>query len=155
MRLADIYLMYAEATANGYGSPASSASELQLTAIDAVNKIRARAGIDPVADKYSNTLDGFMSELRRERAVELAYEGHRFNDLCRWLLLDKYPYNIKTSQEFTRSGEFNTEDATQNRVSGFREEVILQRKFTEKHYWLPLKVSDVSIYPEFYQNPGW
>ena len=71
------------------------------------------------------------------------------------MLLDKYPYNIKTSQEFTRSGEFNTEDATQNRVSGFREEVILQRKFTEKHYWLPLKVSDVSIYPEFYQNPGW
>ena len=46
-----------------------------------------------------------MDEVRRERAVELAFEGHRFNDLRRWLLLDKAPYNIKTSQEFVRAGE--------------------------------------------------
>ena len=108
-----------------------------------------------MADKYSATLDGFMSELRRERAVELAYEGHRFNDLRRWLLLDKYPYNIKTSQEFERVGTFNTTDATQNQVSGFKEKQILKRDFSEKHYWFPLKKKDTSMYKEFYQNPGW
>ena len=155
MRLADIYLMYAEAVVNGYGSPAANVSGLALTALGAVNKIRKRAGVDKVADKFTGSVDKFMSEVRRERAVELAYEGHRFNDLRRWLLLNEYPYNIKTSQEFERVGDFDETDPTENRVVNFREEIILQRNFSDKHNWMPLKTSDVTIYPEFYQNPGW
>ena len=41
MRLADVYLMYAEAAANGYGSATSSAPGFSLTAVDAINRIRA------------------------------------------------------------------------------------------------------------------
>jgi hypothetical protein len=96
-----------------------------------------------------------MSEVRRERAVELSFEGHRFNDLRRWLLLDKAPYNTKTSQEFKRVGSINEEDASKNQVIDFREENILTRNFTSKHYWLPLKKTDTSMYLEFTQNPGW
>jgi hypothetical protein len=155
MRLSDVYLMYAEAAAQAQGSATAQVGVCPLTALQAVNKVRARAGVADVADKYAATLEGFMSELRRERAVELAYEGHRFNDLRRWLLLDKAPYNIKTSQEFVRVGDNNTADPKQNQVSGFTEKLILKRDFTEKHYWMPLKKSDTSMYPEFYQNPGW
>lgn len=155
MRLSDVYLMYAEAAAQATENPKGQVGECKLTAVQAVNKIRARAGVAPMAEKYASSLDGFMSELRRERAVELAYEGFRFNDLRRWLLLDKYPYNIKTSQEFIRIGENNTADPSQNQVSGFTEKLILKREFTEKHYWFPLKKSDTSMYPEFKQNPGW
>ena len=154
MRLSDIYLMYAEAAAQATGN-ANSAVGCSLTAADAVNRVRKRAGVAEVAAKNTASLDNFMSEVRRERAVELSFEGHRFNDLRRWLLLDKAPYNIKTSQEFIRVGENNVKDPSQNQVSNFHEEVILKRNFSEKHYWLPLKKSDTTLYPEFGQNPGW
>ena len=126
-----------------------------MSAVDAENVIRDRAGVGHVADKYTTSTTEFMKEIVRERAVELAYEAHRFNDLRRWLLLDKFPYNIKTSQEFTRTGEFDEKTPTENKVTNFREETILQRNFSEKHYWLPLKTVDVTIYLEFPQNPGW
>ena len=153
LRLADCYLMYAEACAAVGGATASA--KCSLTALDAVNKIRERAGVDGVAPKFTGNKDKFMDEVRRERAVELAFEGHRFNDLRRWLLLDKAPYNIKTSQEFVRAGEFDPKNPQNTEVSGFKEKTILTRHFTSKHWWMPLKKKDTSIYPEMFQNPGW
>ena len=155
MRLADIYLMYAEAAAQYGGGANGKSTNFSLTAEGAVNTIRARAGVEPVNTKFTGSLDAFMGELRRERAVELAFESHRFNDLRRWLLLAEYPYNIKTSQEFVRVGEFDSEDTSQNQVSGFSENLILTRNFSSKHYWLPLKESDTTLYLEFPQNSGW
>ena len=99
-----------------------------------------------------------MDEVRRERAVELAFEGFRFNDLQRWLLLTEYPYNVKTSQEFDRMETdtyFEKNDPCNARVSNWREEPILKRIYGIKHYWLPLPDKDVYLYPEFGQNPGW
>lgn len=156
VRLADVYLMYAEAAAQGYGSSSGKASGYSKNAAEALNRIRERAGVEPLADKYTTNLEGFMSELRRERAVELAFEGHRFNDLRRWLLLTEYPFNIKTKQEFDRAAPLDTKvDPKENAVLNFKEEVIQTRNLTSKHYWLPFNTDDVSMYPEFYQNPGW
>ncbi|MGI6047829.1 MAG: RagB/SusD family nutrient uptake outer membrane protein [Petrimonas sp.] len=156
LRLADVYLMYAEAAAQGYGSPAGKDGSFSKNAIEALNTVRQRAGIGDLADKYATSLDGFMNELRRERAVELAFEGHRFNDLRRWLLLAEYPYNIKTKQEFDRAKVLDPKvDPKENAVLNFREEVIVERNLSSKHYWFPFKTQDVSIYPEFGQNPGW
>ena len=50
--------------------------------------------------EYISNSQKFMDEVRRERAVELSFEGFRFNDLQRWLLLTEEPYTTKTSQEF-------------------------------------------------------
>lgn len=130
-----------------------------MNAVTAVNKIRERAGVGDVADEYLTTLDGFMSELRRERAVELAFEGHRWTDLRRWLLVDKEPYTLKKAVYFDRAKDQTDADRYKNpennHVVNLREEVLSTRHFTEKHYWLPFLKSDVQMYPEFKQNPGW
>ena len=156
MRLADIYLMYAEAGAAVQGANYKS-NKCNLTAVDAINVLRDRVEAGHVADKYAANQQKFMDEVRRERAVELAFEGFRWNDLQRWLLLTEYPYNIKTSQEFKRVGnyDFTKKDPRDAEVTGWSEKIILTRDFSEKHYLLPLKQSDVYLYPEFGQNPGW
>lgn len=156
LRLADVYLMYAEAAAQGYGSPTGRATNFSKNAVEALNTVRQRAGVDDLVAPYNSDLGAFMGELRRERAVELAFEGHRFTDLRRWLLLTEYPYNIKTRQHFDRAAELDpTVDPKENEVLNWREEVIVERKLINRHYWLPFKTEDVSLYPEFGQNPGW
>jgi hypothetical protein len=155
MRLADVYLMYAEACA-AINGPSGKSSKCDLTSIDALNVLRDRVGCGHVATKFTG--NAYMDEVRRERAVELAFEGHRFNDLQRWLLLTEPAYTVKKSQEFTRvetEDWFSKNDPADARVADWSESTILTRNFDSKHYWFPLLRDDTYIYSEFEQNPGW
>lgn len=158
MRLADVYLMYAEACA-ATGGASAKASNFSKTAEGAINTLRDRVGEGHVDARYAADKNKFIDEVRRERAVELSFEGFRFNDLQRWLLLTEKPYTVKTSQEFKRvetDGYFTSgKDPANAEVTGWGEKVILTRDFGTKHYWFPLKDSDAKLYPEFGQNPGW
>ena len=159
MRVADIYLMYAEAGAAIEGSNYKSTS-CSRSAVDAINVLRDRVKVAHVNDKFLGDKIKFMDEVRRERACELAFEGFRFNDLQRWLLLTEYPYNVKTSQEFTRvnKDEWYEDEANDPRdaeVAGWSEKVILTRNFGTKHYWFPLPDDQVHFYEDYSQNPGW
>ena len=161
MRVADIYLLYAEAGAAAQGANFKS-GKCQRTAVDAINVLRDRVGAGHVASKIAADRIKFIDEVRRERACELAFEGFRWQDLQRWLLLTEYPYNVKTRQEFRRVGNFNyaENDPRDAEVTGFSEKIegqtiIVERKFSTKHYLLPLKESEVYLYSEYPQNPGW
>ena len=158
MRLADIYLMYAEACAAIDGADGASETYPSLTAEKAINTLRDRVGAGHV--NYTDNKNKFMDEVRRERACELAFEGHRFCDLQRWLLLTEYPYNIKTKQVFNRVENLDwyknpENDPRDAAVSNWGEEVIVNRKYTVRNYWFPFFKKDVSIYEGFTQNPGW
>ena len=73
MRYAEVLLIYAEAMAQQNGG---------LTeALSALNEVRARVDLPAVS---ASTKTEFMKLLRRERMIELAFEGHRFWDLRRW-----------------------------------------------------------------------
>ncbi len=146
LRLADVYLMYAEAVLQGYGSPGSSASGY-LTAEAAVNIIRTRAGVPPVDSRFTGSKDAFMSELMRERAVELAFEGLRWHDLRRWGIAGEQKYKEKTVADFDRGPN--------GKPINLRERIVVTRVFEKKHNWLPLPTNQVNIYPSFGQNPGW
>lgn len=159
LRLSDVYLLYAEAASEGNNSPTGKATNYSKTAVDAVNFVRDRPGlgVGHVAAKFLGSQDAFRSEYRRERAVELAFEGHRFNDLRRWLLLAERPYTQKKGIEFDRAtpnGEIYESPRTA-RVANFRERVLFERQLGQRHYWFPFLISDVNMYPEFKQNPGW
>lgn len=160
MRLADIYLLYAEAGAAAQG--ASFKAGCARTAEDAINVLRDRVGAGHVSAKFTGDQRKFIDEVRRERACELAFEGFRWQDLQRWLLLTEYPYNVKTRQEFKRVGnyDFANNDPRDAEVTGFDptingQTIIVERRFGTKHYLLPLKEKEVYLYSEYPQNPGW
>lgn len=126
IRYADVLLMYAEAVVNG-GTQGS------LSALDAVNQVRARVGMPAVASVDMNVIEN-------ERILELTQEGHRFFDLLRW---------GKVVQRF-RELEASDPNFKQYNTSPYL-------RFQEnKNEWLPLPVDEVEGNPYIQRNnPGW
>lgn len=81
VRLADVYLMYAEAT-NEVSGP-------QADAIDLVNKVRHRGNLPPLKADKTADYASFFSAIEQERIVELIGEGQRSFDLRRWRALER------------------------------------------------------------------
>jgi hypothetical protein len=81
MRLADVYLMYAEAT-NEVSGP-------QADAIALVNKIRRRGNLPPLATTKTASAAIFFNAIEQERIVELVGEGQRSFDLRRWRAIER------------------------------------------------------------------
>ncbi len=96
-RLADVYLMKAEAILRG--APATTVNGVLQTPDYLVNRLRTRANAPQVS---GITLD----ELLNERARELSWEGWRRNDLIRYGLFEKeYPLpndNLSMNKDVTR-----------------------------------------------------
>lgn len=99
IRYAEVLLTYAEARAE--------LKQLTQTDLDnSINLIRNRAGMphllltpqaDPVMQSAFPGVAPVLLEIRRERRVELAFEGFRFDDLMRWKagrLLEKEPEGL-------------------------------------------------------------
>lgn len=81
MRLADVYLMYAEAS-NEVSGPLADAVAL-------VNKVRARGALPALqAAKYANK-QLFFDAIEQERIIELVAEGFRGFDLRRWRAIER------------------------------------------------------------------
>ena len=126
IRYADVLLMYAEAVVNG-GTQGS------LSALDAVNQVRARVGMPAVASVDMNVIEN-------ERILELTQEGHRFFDLLRW---------GKVVQRFREleASDPNFKQYNNSAYLGFQE---------HKNEWLPLPVDEVEGNPYIQRNnPGW
>lgn len=166
MRLADVYLMYAEARAAIAKTPAEFKERTDycsLSAVDAINALRDRVNssdwpMERVQANLMDTREHFIDEVRRERAVELSFEGFRWCDLQRWLLLTEPPYTVKYSHEFERletDSWFKSHDPKDARVGNFHKEELVTRVVESKHYWFPLPDRDVYLYEGFAQNPGW
>ena len=134
-----------------------------MSAVEAINALRDRVNsadypMEHVPAEFLTTPKDFMDVVRRERAVELAFEGFRWNDLQRWLLLTEPPYTVKYSHEFERMESddwFKSHDPKDAQVSNFRHKDLITRPLESKHYWFPLPDKDTYLYEGYNQNPGW
>ncbi|HEY4290919.1 MAG TPA: RagB/SusD family nutrient uptake outer membrane protein [Puia sp.] len=81
IRLADVYLMYAEAS-NEVSGPLPDAIAL-------VNAVRHRGNLPPLAVTKTASYQDFFNAIEQERIVELIGEGQRSFDLRRWRALER------------------------------------------------------------------
>lgn len=139
LRLAEIYLNYAEAINEAEG-PAK--------AYQYVNKVRTRAGIPDLEPGLNK--DQMREAIHRERRVELAFEGQRYWDVRRWgtaEITENRPIHCMNIM----AGTHLQDDAFYERVKC--EDRVFDKK---KHYWFPIPQSEIDITRRsLVQNPGW
>ncbi len=149
LRMADVYLMYAEAVnfMSG-GGPSAKASTYSKTAVEAFEAVRTRCNIPALPARYVSDKDTFFESIVRERAVELIMEGQRFDDLRRWNRIADPRYLEKTIYNFDRDAN--------GKPTNIQEVVSVTRVATSpKMNWLPIQVKYTKMYAGFPQNPGW
>jgi hypothetical protein len=112
MRYAEVLLLYAEA-ANEVDGPTADV-------YNAINQIRARPGVEMPGLKVGMSKDEMRQAIRKERRIELAFEGFRYDDLKRWRIAEQ-KLNIPAS------------------------EGISERRFEKKHYHWPLPQSEIDM----------
>jgi len=147
IRLADLYLLYAEAL-----NEVDPASTLAITYLD---KIRARAGLPGVQEAWTNystmpgkytTQAGLRQIIHRERTIELMFEGQRFWDIRRW---KEAPVELnKTITGWNILGKTN--DTYYNERT-----VFSQRFIAPRDYFWPVGDWDTRRNPSLVENLGW
>ncbi|MFO7853422.1 MAG: RagB/SusD family nutrient uptake outer membrane protein [Bacteroidota bacterium] len=148
-RLAEMYLIYAEAV-NEAGGPNHTITGATMSAVDAVNMVRARVNMPGVDASYLGSKESFRERIKNERAIELYLEGKRLFDLSRWG--DAHKMEHKAVYGVTL-----TEDATKPTGYAIARTVdpVFVYTFEQKHYRWPIPTNDALMFEEFEQNPGW
>lgn len=141
-RLGEFYLNYAEAVFNYLGSADATDATFTMSAVDAVNVVRSRSDVNMPGFPTGLSNDEFTEKYRRERMVELAFEGHRFWDVRRWK--DGASQRSIIEMQITKNGD----RYTYNRVPK-------PRYWDDKMYLFPIPDSEIRKNPNLTQNPGW
>lgn len=145
-RLADFYLMYAEA--------ANEVNPNDARVLKYLNLVRERAGL-PDIETLNPAIRGNQelqrAAIQRERQIELATEGQRYFDVRRWMIADKngegrqngYVHGMNVRGELNDKEDFN------------RIVEASQIVFNRKMYLYPMPDSEMRKTKNLVQNPGW
>ena len=151
---------FAEASFEATGSPIVKVEGCDMNAVEALNIIRNRINVTDIPQEIYSDVDEFRKAYRRERAVELMFEDHRWWDIRRWMIaheLFKDNYPIKglsaTPLDPNHASKPNKSELK------FKYEIVPLkselRVFEMRNYWYPFSISDVASLRNLKQNPGW
>jgi len=153
-RMPEVYLNYAEAVNEAYG-PSGAAPGIGLTAVQAIDMIRNRVGMPNVDGRYAGSKDAFRDRIRNERAIELCFEGFRYDDIRRWKTAD-LEENLKLEfLEMRWQGGVSEIYPTGFSYENVEPLDFRKKTFSERNYWWPIPSSDVEAVPAFEQTEGW
>lgn len=147
IRLADLYLLYAEAL-NEFEGPSPEV-------YDYIDRVRERAGLEGVVESWSKystdpakptSKEGLRSIIKDERSIELAFESKHYWDIRRWKMIDTY--NVQP-QGWNIKGE--TPEDFYKLVPVAQVPV----KVTVKDYFMPIRESNIIGNKNLIQNYGW
>jgi hypothetical protein len=124
---------------------------------EAVNRVRARAGIPTVEEAYTGTFvtaeaqgkhlskAGMKAIIAHERKVEFAFEGHIFWDMIRTKHAVE-EFNIPVMGWNPRTTEYK---------DFFMLSVKQARLFTQRDCLWPIPTAELNKNKDLIQNPGW
>jgi hypothetical protein len=168
-----------------------------LTQIDldkSINKLRSRLdepgmftmgklNINPETDplstinglsRYGYTIAPIIYEIRRERRIELAFEGFRWDDICRWnagrlienpktmlglnvndQVINRYKKYNGGSNPFNGRALYELTDWNGKSKKLLKIYSNMTRKWDDKLYLDPIPTDQLTLNPNLKQNPGW
>jgi hypothetical protein len=148
-RYAELLLNYTEAAfeyyANAGGNPASQNEVFKYW-----DELRERVQIPDVRTAYADagislTTTKLRELVRRERSIEMAFEGQRYFDNRRWLIAER------------EGGAKHGMDVYKTEGEGFWNEnyVFEERFWHDKMYFMPIPQSEIDKNPKLTQNALW
>jgi len=144
IRLAELYLNYAEACAEYTGA-------LDANATKYINAVRSRAGIPSLSESFGSLGGSDLIEVvHREKLIEFMFEGHSLYDIKRWKQSEKYFAADKNGMRGLYS-QGKTADEF------YKDYILVGRPFffEKKCYLFPIKQDYINVNHNLVQNPGW
>jgi hypothetical protein len=148
IRLADLYLLYAEALNEVKATPDDEVFEY-------MDKVRERAGLIGVKEtwssavslhpEYLNNKDRMREIIHRERLIELSFENAPYWDILRWKEAEQ-----RWNGPIRGWNVFGTRTLDYYHVS-----IIDNSTFTYKDYLAPIRQNNIDVNRNLKQNPGW
>lgn len=137
MRMAELYLMYAEALNEFNHGPNTDCYTY-------LNKVRTRCGMPAVKDL---NYDSMKEMIEYEWMAEFAYEGHRFFNMRQWKKAEVFGESINS---------FDIARDPQNKSKFIYSTSKLEdRVFEQRFYLYPFPIEEIDMKYGLIQNPGW
>lgn len=144
LRLADVYLIYAEAIMGNAGSTTDA------KALEVYNAVRKRAGFS------GNTTSITWQDVWKERRLELACEGDRWYDYVRWHYYEPAAAIAELKGQrrsfYTGLDDFYKTESFDPNVTRYDDNPVVPN-ITSTHFQLPFPDTDLTMNPNLLKDP--